>query len=396
MRSVCTNAQGGADLRVSILTGLDVSASDGFAALKGKSIGVLCHHASVDRHFRHITRLLTDAQKESGFQMKCAFSPEHGLWGAKDSRIPGTNIDSRTGLTVHSLYGETYRPTKPMLEGIETLIIDLQDVGARFYTYTWTMAHCLSACEEFGVQAVVLDRPNPIGGELAEGTVLEPKFSSFVGLHPVAQRHGMTFGEMATWIKDKFHPKLDLKVIEMQGWSRKLLFERTDLPWISPSPNMPRVDTAYVYPGMCLLEGTALSEGRGTTRPFETFGHPKLDGWKLVSKLSGIPLRPLYYQPTWSKHAGQYCGGAFLIIKDRFKFRPVETAIRILLAVRELVPEALGWEEESRRSRFDRLAGCSWLRESIASGEKIDAIQQRSQEGSKQFLIERKESLLYD
>ena len=206
----------------------------------------------------------------------------------------------------------------------------------------------------------------------------------------------MTFGEMATWIKNKFHPKLDLKVVEMQGWSRKLLYERTGLPWIPPSPNMPRVETAYVYPGICLFEGSLLSEGRGTTRPFETFGHPKIDGWKLAERLRGIPLRPLYFQPTWSKHAGQVCGGAFLHIKDRFQFRPVETTIRILQAVRDLVPEALGWEEESRRSRFDRLAGCSWLRESIASGQNLQRILERIEAGNAAFMSERKESLIYD
>lgn len=381
---------------MSVLTGLDVLAADGVASLKGKSVGVLCHHASVDRKFRHITQLLIDAQQESKFQVKCAFSPEHGLWGAKDSRIQGTNVDSRTGLVVNSLYGQTYRPTKEMIEGIDTLLIDLQDVGARFYTYTWTMAHCLSACEEFGIKAIILDRPNPIGGDQAEGPVLESAFSSFVGLHPIAQRHGMTFGEIATWLKNKVHPKLDLKVIEMQGWSRKLLYERTGLPWIPPSPNMPRVDTAYVYPGMCLLEGTAMSEGRGTTRPFETFGHPKLDGWKLAEKLRDTPLRPLYFQPTSSKHIGQVCGGCVIHVRDRFQFRPVETAIRILQAVREIAPEALGWEDKPRQGRFDRLAGCSWLRESIASSDKLERILERSAEESKGFEAERSQSLLYD
>ena len=380
---------------MSVLSGLDVLEKGDFKHLKGRRVGVLCHHASVDRNFRHIAPLL-----KSNCELRSAFSPEHGLWGAKDGRIGGTNIDSRIGIPVHSLYGETYRPTMEMLEGLDTLVIDLQDVGARFYTYTWTMAHCLAACEQHGLRAVVLDRPNPIGGALAEGPVLESSLSSFVGLHPVAQRHGMTHGELATWMKGRFYPGLHLRVVRMEGWKRPMYFERTGLPWIVPSPAMPRVDTAVVYPGTCLFEGTDLSEGRGTTRPFETFGHPAIDGWKLAERLNaakpkGVYFRPLFFQPTSSKHVGKGCGGCFAHVLDRSAFRPVATAIAILHSIHDRWPAALGWEDEARGARFDRLAGCRWLRESISAGESLHAIHERIESASTTFMGERKEALLY-
>jgi uncharacterized protein YbbC (DUF1343 family) len=384
----------------SVASGLDMLAKSGFAELKGRSVGILCHHASLDRGFRHAAFLLEDAATAGTLELVCAFSPEHGMWGAKDSRIAGTNVDAKTGLTVHSLYGETYRPTKAMLEGVDTMLIDLQDVGARFYTYTWSMAHTLSSCEEHGIEAWILDRPNPIGGAQAEGPVLEPEFSSFVGLHPVAQRHGMTHGELAEWIRGRFLPKLSLRVVRMEGWQRSMHFEAAGLPWIPPSPNMPRVETAVVYPGTCLFEGTALSEGRGTTRPFETFGHPDLDGWKLAErlnaqKLPGVFFRPLYFQPTSSKHAGKGCGGCFIHVRERTKYEPVAVAIAILAAVREQNPSLLGWEDKSRQGRFDRLAGCSWLRESLSSGEPLHAIRERIESTSKAFMAERKQVLAY-
>lgn len=383
-----------------VATGLDRLVASGFADLKGRRVGVLCHHASVDHRFVHTLFHLKNAVKSGTLELVCAFSPEHGLWGAKDDRIEGTNVDARTGIVVHSLYGETNRPTKAMLEGLDTLVIDLQDVGARFYTYTWSMAHCLAASADAGIRAVILDRPNPIGGTQVEGPVLEPALSSFVGLHPVAQRHGMTHGEIATWVKSKLFPKLDLKVIRMEGWKREMDFDATKLPWIVPSPNMPRVETAYVYPGMGLIEGTAMSEGRGTTRPFEIIGHPLIDGWKLADRLNaldlpGVYFRPMFFQPTWSKNAGKGCGGCFAHVTDRRHFESVRTTLALLAAIREMTPEALDWESASRQGRFDRLAGCHWLRESLAKGESLSAIRERIESTSKSFLAERKASLLY-
>lgn len=386
---------------MSVRTGLDVLVDNDFVELKGKTLGVLCHHASVDRNYRHVAFHLKDAHAKGVLKVGAIFSPEHGLWGGADRRIESKNEpEPRTGFLVHSLYGEVRRPTREMMQGIDAFVVDLQDVGARFYTYTWSMANCLAACEAFGVPAFVLDRPNPIGGTKAEGPVLEPQFSSFIGLHPVAQRHGMTFGELAGWMKAKFYPKLDLRVIRCDGWRREMAFEETKLPWIVPSPNMPRVETAFVYPGICLLEGTNMSEGRGTTRPFETFGHPKIDGWKLAEALNdlaipGTMFRPLYFQPTWSKNAGQGCGGCFLHVTDRAKFEPVYATIVMLSVVSEMAPEALGWDQDARRTRFDRLAGCSWLRDAIAGGESLSAIRERIEGSSKTFGAERASSLLY-
>lgn len=387
---------------MSVRTGLDVLTATNFEALKGKTVGILCHHASVDRNYRHIAFHLRDAQAKGSLKVGAIFSPEHGLWGGADRRIESKNEpEPRTGFLVHSLYGEVRRPTREMMQGIDAFVVDLQDVGARFYTYTWSMANCLAACEEFGVPVYVLDRPNPIGGVRVEGPVLESQFSSFIGLHPIAQRHGMTFGEIAMWLKAKVHPKLDLKVLRCEGWRRTMAFEETKLPWIVPSPNMPRVETAFVYPGICLLEGTNMSEGRGTTRPFETFGHPKIDGWRLAEDLNDLALpgamfRPLYFQPTWSKNAGQGCGGCFLHVTDRMKFEPVFATIVMLSLVKDQAPEALGWEQESRRTRFDRLAGCSWLREAIAGGEFVTSIRERIESSTRAFLAERSRALLYE
>ena len=381
-------------------SGLDVLVGTGFEALQGRKLGVLCHHASVDRRLTHLLSHLKRADQKGVLKLVAGFSPEHGLWGAKDSRIEGSNVDRHAGIPVHSLYGRTYRPSQEMLEGIDTFVIDLQDVGARFYTYTWSMAHCLAACAEKGIRAVILDRPNPIGGTQVEGPVLEPAFSSFVGLHPIAQRHGMTHGEMATWIKAQFHPMLDLQVIRARGWQRSQYHDKTGLPWVVPSPNMPRLETAVVYPGTCLFEGTDLSEGRGTTRPFETFGHPEVDGWKLAEhlnaqNLAGATFRPLFFQPTSSKHLGKGCGGCFLHVTNRSKFHAVSTAIAILLGVQKMAPQCLGWGDTARQGRFDRLAGCSWLRESITRGESLHAIQERIESSSKAFLVQRESSLLY-
>jgi uncharacterized protein YbbC (DUF1343 family) len=329
---------------VSVLTGLDLAAKSAFSKWRGQGVAALCHHASITRERRHLTAVLGEAEAD----VRAVFSPEHGIWGGKDTRIATEGrVEPRSGYPVHSLYGETYRPTAEMLRGVEVLFIDLQDVGTRFYTYTWSMAHCLAACEEHGIEAVVLDRPNPIGGLQFEGPLLEARFSSFVGLHPVAQRHGMTHGELASWLRSTAHPKLKLSVLACEGWSRSMDFSGTGLTWVPPSPNMPRIETALVYPGMGLLEGTDLSEGRGTTRPFETFGHPKLDGWKLAELLNkmalpGVRFRPVYFQPTWSKHAGAGCGGCFIHVLDPEAFRPVRTAVAVLLAVRELNSELLG------------------------------------------------------
>jgi len=240
-----------------------------------------------------------------------------------------------------------------MLAGLDRLVFDVQDVGTRVYTFVWTLAYCLKACGRNGIPLTVLDRPNPIGGAV-EGPLLDPAFASFVGLHasfvglhPCPLRHGRTLGEMALWMRDTFYPNTELEVVACRGWQRDMMFEATGLPWVPPSPNMPTVDTAVVYPGMVLIEGTNISEGRGTTRPFETLGAPWLDPWRLCEELNGLNMpgvwfRPITFQPTFHKHAGQVCGGAYVHVTDRATFRPVEATARMFQVIGPDVPGHLG------------------------------------------------------
>ncbi len=360
-----------------VLTGLDRLVAGGFAPLQGQRVGLLAHPASVDARLRHAVPLLHDAP---GVDLQRLFGPQHGLRGeTQDNMIEWYGFRERaTGLTVRSLYGKARKPTAEMLEGLDTLVVDLQDVGARYYTFIWTLLLCLEACAEQGLRVVVLDRPNPIGGVLREGNVLDMDYRSFVGLAPIPMRHGLTVGELALLFRSYFELDLALEVIWMEGWHRAMSFEETGLPWVLPSPNMPTCDTALVYPGFCLLEGTVLSEGRGTTRPFEIFGAPWIDPRALVRaledwELPGCILRPLHYEPTFHKHAGELCGGAQVHVTDRESFRPVLTAAAVLVAVRELWPDEFDWrpppyEYEVQKLPIDVLAGGLAFREAVEGG----------------------------
>ena len=361
----------------STLTGLDVLLRDGHAALAGRRVGLLCHPASVDARLRHAAGLL---HADPRFDLRALFGPQHGYRGeTQDNMIEWAGyLDPLTGLPAHSLYGEHRKPAPGMLEGLDVLVIDLQDVGARYYTFIWTMLLCLEACADAGVAVVVLDRPNPLGG-VREGAVLDMDWTSFVGLAPIPMRHGLTVGELGRWFVARFVLDVDLQVVAMEGWRREDEFEATGLPWVLPSPNMPTVDTAFVYPGMCLLEGTSLSEGRGTTRPFEIFGAPGIDPDALCGSLTdralpGAEFRPLHFQPTFQKHAGALCGGAQIHVTDRGAFRPVRTAVEILAAVRAVAPDALVWnpppyEYETVKLPIDILAGGPALREAVDAGD---------------------------
>jgi uncharacterized protein YbbC (DUF1343 family) len=292
--------------------------------------------------------------------------------------------DTATGLPVHSLYGATRQPTAAMLAGIDTLVIDLQDVGARVYTFIWTLLLCLQACARAGVRVVVLDRPNPLGGEVREGNLLDMGFVSFVGMAPIPIRHGLTIGELAVFFRRHFELDVDLEVAWMQGWRRSMWFDATGLPWVLPSPNMPTLETAIVYPGMVALEGTELSEGRGTTRPFELFGAPFIDPGALVARidqhaLPGVVFRPTFFEPTFQKHVRTLCGGVQLHVTDRDAFRSVRTMIAILAAVRALWPDELRWleppyEYETDKPPIDILAGGTWLREGVDARLPLDEI----------------------
>jgi len=365
-------------------TGLDLFEKKWPSSLTGARAALLVHPASVNRKLGHAS---TDFVKSSKCRLKAFFGPQHGIRGeTQDNMIEWKGFrDPQSGLPVYSLYSETRKPGASMLKNIDVLIIDLQDVGARYYTFIWTMELCMQACSEKGLSVIVLDRPNPLGGELIEGPVIQPGFESFVGMRPLPVRHGMTVGEIAMYLKGTHYPSLDLHVIKMRGWSRKQLFDETGLPWVMPSPNMPTLDTTIVYPGMCLLEGTLMSEGRGTTRPFEIFGAPFIDPDKLVARLNkhrlpGVIFRPLYFQPTFQKHACTVCGGAQIHLVDRARYRSFKTAVAIIRTVMELYPRRPIWksppyEYETEKMPFDILAGSDRLRISLESGMSLDLME---------------------
>jgi len=319
-------------------------------------------------------------------RLTALFAPEHGVWGApQDLILVGHERDPVTGLRVTSLYGERREPTPAMLRGLDTLVIDLQDVGSRYYTYQWTMALALRACARAGVRVLVLDRPNPLGGELVEGNVPDPAFASFVGLYPLPARPGLTIGELARYVNARHALGADLEVVTMRGWRRRMLWEDTGVPWVPPSPNMPTPDTARVYPGGCLIEGTNLSEGRGTTRPFEWVGAPWLDAHRSAAaleaeRLPGVTFRPARFQPTFQKHAGRVCGGVQLHVTDRARFRPFLTGLAIIAVARRQAPRAFRWrrppyEFERRKLPIDILLGTDGIRKALARGATLRAIE---------------------
>ncbi len=366
-------------------TGLDIFEKHWPDKLKGARVGLLVHPASVNRKLEHASDCLLKSRK---FALKALFGPQHGIKGeTQDNMIEWEGFrDKKTGLPVYSLYGQTRKPDLSMLRDIDVMVIDMQDVGSRYYTFIWTMELCMQACDETGKSVVILDRPNPLGGIQTEGPVLDMNYTSFVGQRPLPVRHGMTIGEIGGYLKNEFYPSLDFHVIPVKGWKRKLWFDETGLPWVLPSPNMPTLDTAVVYPGMCLLEGTNLSEGRGTTRPFEIFGAPFIDTDIIVKrltafKLPGAVFRPMYFQPTFQKHAGKLCGGAQIHVTSRDKFRPFVTGVAIIKAVHDLYPELFEWKQPpyeyvTDRMPIDILAGTDRLRNDIERGRSLNAMEQ--------------------
>jgi len=368
-----------------VQTGLDVFFSERLSAFRGCRIGVVCHPASVDSNLVHIV----DRLCALGMRPAHLFGPEHGVRGeAQDMVGVQEDVDRLTGIPVDSLYGhalETLSPRIERLKSLDLLVVDLQDVGSRYYTFIWTMALSLEAAAKAGVPVLVLDRPNPIGGEALEGGAVDPGYESFVGLGSLPVRHGLTIGEVARliqagmpWSDGHFKAPLDvdLTVVPMRGWARSDYFETTGLPWVLPSPNMPTVETAVVYPGMCLVEGTLVSEGRGCTRPFEIFGAPYLDGYALAKHLGDLPgahLRPLVFCPTFHKHAGKPCGGCQLHVTNRRVFQPYRTGIAILRALRAMYGGDFAWRTEayefvSDRLAIDLLTGNTRIREGIDQG----------------------------
>jgi uncharacterized protein YbbC (DUF1343 family) len=338
--------------------------------------GLLMNQASVDRTFRYACDVL--AERFPG-QLAAIFSPQHGLWGEEQANMIESRHDryEPLGLPLYSLYSETRRPTAEMLNGLDCLVIDLQDVGTRVYTFAWTIQQCLIACATANVAVVVLDRPNPLGGKVAEGPLLEPGYESFVGGATIPLRHGLTLGELSRLLNDEQRIGAELEVVPLLGWCRDMHFGDTGRAWVAPSPNMPRVTTATLYPGQVLLEGTNLSEGRGTTLPFELVGAPFIDPHELVRELAacdlpGLGVRPIRFVPTFDKWRGQRCGGVALHIVEPAAVRSVETTLQILAAIRRLYPSDFAWlpppyEYEREKMPIDILFGSSRLREARMS-----------------------------
>jgi uncharacterized protein YbbC (DUF1343 family) len=372
-----------------VQTGLDIFEKKLPGRLKGSRAGLLVHPASVNRMLTHASGLLMKSKK---LELKAFFGPQHGIRGeTQDNMIEWKGFaDKRTGLPVYSLYSNARKPEPSMLKDIDVMIIDMQDIGSRYYTFIWTAELCMQACLETGKSVVILDRPNPLGGKRMEGTVLDMNYVSFVGQRPLPVRHGMTIGEICSYFKNEFYTGLDFHIIPMRGWDRKMWFDQTGLPWVLPSPNMPALDTAIVYPGMCLLEGTILSEGRGTTRPFEIFGAPFIEPDTIVKRLDefglpGVIFRPLYFQPTFQKHSGKLCGGAQIHVTNRDKFKPFKTGIAVLKAVHGLYPEYKLWKEppyeyEQIKMPIDIIAGTDRIRKDIEAGERLNIMEDWWQE----------------
>ncbi len=374
------------------------------AWMKNKRLGLLCNQASTDCTFRHSRDLI-----HSFFpgNLTCLFTPQHGFFCEKqDNMIESDHAhDSVTGLPVFSLYGETREPSKEMFDHIDILLVDLIDVGTRVYTFMYTLAYCLEGAARWGKKVVVLDRPNPVGGDLIEGNLVEDEYRSFVGLYPIPMRHGLTIGELGHLFNSRFGIGADYDVIRMDGWQRQMYFSDTGLPWIFPSPNMPTESTAIVYPGQVIWEGTNISEGRGTTLPFEIFGAPFIDCEKLaktikVNDLAGCMLRPLVFQPTSNKWAGLDCHGFQLHVTDIAAFRPYRTSLSLLQAIAQLYPDQFDlkpppYEYEYEKEPLDLIIGSQSIRKAVLEGTDVSELEATWQKYLQEFDEIRQSCLLY-
>ncbi len=382
-----------------VRTGLDLIVGERRSLLRNYRVGLVTNAAAITRQVVPAVEAV-----RSVCNLVALFSPEHGLSAHEaDGQRVLSKTDPRTGLPIHSLYGEHKKPTASMLADVDLVLLDLPDVGARFYTYVWTMSYVLEAAAEHGRPLVVLDRPNPIGGHICEGPLLDPAYASFVGRHSIPVRHGLTIGELAHMLNDERGLDANLTVVSVAGWQRTMWFDQTGLPWAPPSPAMPTPDTALVYPGTCLLEGTNVSEGRGTTTPFKCLGAPWVDGHRLAAALNerelpGVRFRPVTFVPCASKYQGQTCEGVYLHVTDREVFRPLRVGLHIIAAIRAFWPDKFSWlgtSWEGRPPHFDLLIGNDWVRQEIDAGVPVSEIINRWQGTLSSFLLRRKRYLIY-
>ncbi len=390
---------------MAIRIGVEVLLKERVDLIRGKRVGLVAHPASVLPNLQNTVDVLFH---EGSFCLVSLFGPQHGARGEKqDNMIESESyIDPETKLPVHSLYGQTRRPTREMLEDLDVLLYDLQDVGTRVYTFIHTMAYCMEACAQYGKHFIVLDRPNPIGGLEVEGNLLREDYRSFVGLYPIPMRHGMSVGELALLLNSEFRIGCNLSVVPMEGWKRSQWFNDTGLPWIAPSPNLPTLDSATVYPGMVLVEGTQLSEGRGTTQPFEIIGAPYIQPSRFADylnrlQLPGVFFRPLYFEPTFQKWAGKVCGGIQVHVRDRNVFEPYLSGIAVISAARMLYRDSFRWREPPYEYEYEKLpieilSGGPEIPRMIEQGLPMHEVRHSWQADLARFREQRKPYLLYE
>lgn len=409
------------EARLAVKPGVEVLFEKHLDLIRGKRVGLITNPTGLDSR---LASIIERFRREPDVQLVALYGPEHGVRGnAQAGEYVPFYLDEKFGLPVFSLYGQSRKPVPDMitnidaymrsfdtqhegkapeagmLQAVDVMVFDLQDAGTRVYTYVATMAYAMQTCAESGIPFIVLDRPNPINGVAMEGPILEyPEHSSFVGLYPIPLRHGMTAGELALLFNDRFlEPKANLTVVPMEGWQRGQWFDETGLPWVIPSPNLPTLDTATVYPGQVLLEGTNLSEGRGTTRPFELFGAPWIDGYELTRALNalnlpGVTFREAWFTPTFSKHQGGLCGGCQIHVTDREAFAPIATTLHLMQVIRRRYPEQF----EFHADYFDKVMGTSSVRTALTNGVPVVEIVRGFQSGLDEFTRLRRSYLLYE
>lgn len=376
-----------------VLLGIDLI-DENLSLFEGKNVGLITNATGINSNYESTIDVLY-----SKVNLVSLFAPEHGIRGASDAgETIGGEIDPVTKLPVYSLYGSTKEPTAQMLSNIDILCIDIQDVGARFYTYVYTMAYAMKACAKYNKEFIVFDRPNPVSGSIVEGTILDMNYSSFIGMYPIVQRHGMTIGELASYFNIEQNINCNLKVIKMKNWERTMYFDECDVPWVLPSPNMPTLDTAIVYTGTCIFEGTNLSEGRGTTRPFELIGAPWINSIELANALNnlnlkGVYFRPASFTPSTSKHDSKQCNGVQVHVTNRIEFESVKTGYAMLETIRNMYPNEFEiLYPNSNSCTLNLLTGCSYIKDhSFTLDQQFYIIEKET----KQFMEIRDKYLLY-
>jgi uncharacterized protein YbbC (DUF1343 family) len=387
-----------------VVLGLERLLHERLDLLGDARIGLVCNQATVDHSLRHAADLV---HAHPRVRLTTLFGPQHGIRGDVQDNMVETahGVDRQTGLPVYSLYSETREPTARMLEDVDVIVVDLQDVGCRIYTFVYTMANCMRAARALGKRVIVCDRPNPIGGVAVAGNVLDPAFASFVGLYPIPTRHALTSGELARLFNEAHGIGCALEVVTMEGWSRAMWMDDTDAPWVMPSPNMPTLDTATVFPGTVHLEGTQMSEGRGTTRPFELVGAPYVDAEGYGRRLNdlglpGVYFRPTVFQPTFQKHGGRSCGGVQIHVLDRDVFEPVKAGLAVVKIAYDMYTSEFKWKQPPYeyvfdKNPFDVIAGTSALREAMEGGRSLEEMEKSWQAGTEAFRRQREKYLLY-